>query len=372
MGASINLPRLFGIPIRLHFSWFLIFVLFTLVFENHFDRNHYPWGLAERMVAAVVTSILLFLSVLGHELSHSLLALRRGLPVKSITLFLFGGVSQIGEEAERPFTEFAIAVVGPLASIVLGFLFLAIAVGLDGLNDELSSVAEIIFMANIALGIFNMLPLFPMDGGRVFRAFVWWITGSYNRATNVATMTSQVLATAMVGLGIALAVLVDGFLFSGMWMVVLGIFLQLVSSGSHRNMRLRQVLEGAIARDLVTPSIPIVLAGTTIQEILQRGLLPAGAELLLVADDGGVQGMVSRRALRKVLEHRRHETVMSDLMLPLATLVRVGPEDAAWDVLELMDSKGLQQVVVQDGSFQGLIERKNMERFLRPHPQPGA
>ena len=234
MGASVSFVKLFGIPIRFHLSWFLIFGFFILLFENRFDNNQYQWGAVERLVSAIAASTLLFVSVLVHELSHSLVALRRGLPVKNITLFLFGGVSQIGQEAERPSTEFVIALVGPLTSIMLGFIFLAVAVGLGSFRAEILVIAEMMFYANIGLGLFNMLPLFPMDGGRVLRAFLWWMTGSFPRATNLAYITSQVLATVMIGVGIVLAVWMDGFLLGGMWLVVLGVFLQIVSLGSRQ------------------------------------------------------------------------------------------------------------------------------------------
>ena len=188
MGGSVRIGRVLGIPVSLHFSWFIVFVLFSFIFERHFNDSTYAWPAWERWLVALATSLMLFLSVLAHELSHSLVAIRWGIPVNGITLFLFGGVSHIAREASKPLTEFVIAAVGPFSSIVLGFVFLGVAFGLEGVSEHLAAIAWLAVYVNIMLGIFNMLPGFPMDGGRVFRAVTWRITGNYWRSTRIATV----------------------------------------------------------------------------------------------------------------------------------------------------------------------------------------
>ena len=312
MGASVRLGKILGIPVSLHFSWFIIFFLFTIIFEGHFDKRSLSWSAEERWIAAVATSVLLFLSVLAHELSHSLVAIRRGIPVKGITLFIFGGVSQIAREAQKPSTEFMVAVVGPLASVILGLLFLGLAMGLEGVSQHLSSVAWVLVSVNIALAVFNMLPGFPMDGGRVLRAVVWQITRNYWRATSLATRGGQVVALAMTASGIVLLLLASDYLVLGLQLVVIGIFLLAIASASHRQYRLRERLGSYTAREVMT---------------------------IGVGEDAPVD-VVSVNA--------------------------VSPEEVAYDVMELMDERGLKQVlVVEQGVTLGYIDRDSILRMSK-------
>ena len=154
----MRLGKVFGIPISLHFSWFIIFVLFTIIFEGHFDDRDFSWSVQERWLVALATSLLMFLSVLAHELSHSLVAVCRGIPVKGITLFGLGGVSHIAREAQRPSTEFVIAVVGPFTSLILGLTFFGLSIGLENVDGHLAELTWILGWVNVALGVFNMLP----------------------------------------------------------------------------------------------------------------------------------------------------------------------------------------------------------------------
>ena len=170
MGASIRLGSILGVPIRIHFSWFIFFAVFTFFVEGHFDRVGNDWSAGERLSVAVASSLLLAVSLLAHEMAHSVVAISRGMSVKGITLFIFGGVSQIAQEANRASVEFIVALVGPLASLVIGFLFLGLAIGLEDVSQHRSEMAWVLFSVNISIAVFNMLPCFPMDGGRVLRA----------------------------------------------------------------------------------------------------------------------------------------------------------------------------------------------------------
>ena len=194
MGGSIRLGRIAGIPINLHVSWFIIFVLSAVFFERYFSNSGFRWTATERWGVSLAMSLTLFGSVLAHELTHSLVALKYGMPVRGITLFLLGGVSQIGKEATRPSSEFVIAFVGPLSSVVLGLIFLGVSEGLEGVNSHVYAITAMAVYVNFMLGIFNMLPAYPMDGGRVFRAVVWKITGNQFLATRVAARVGQGMA----------------------------------------------------------------------------------------------------------------------------------------------------------------------------------
>ena len=368
MGTSIRVGRILGIPVSIHFSWLIILFLFTFVFQGHFNRNYGFWSAEEIWLAALATSLLLFLSVLAHELSHSLVAMKQGIPVRGITLFIFGGVANIGKEAERPSAEFVMAVVGPLSSIALGFLFIGLAFGLDGVSAHLSAIAGIVGSANIVLGVFNMLPGFPMDGGRVLRAVAWRVTRNYWRATRIATMVGQAIAFALIGGGIALLILDRGSLLQGVLWVALGIFLQSIASASQRQSRLQEVLHTYKARDLIPTNYPVAPVDVDLRELVEQYMSPVSSGIAILTGPAGPQGIVTRQAIERVPREEWHLRTASSLMVPLEAAVSVGPEEDAYNVLEMMQEKGVEGVVViQEGHLLGAIPSSIMRRFARAH-----
>ena len=371
MGASVAIGRIFGIPVSLHFSWFIVFVLFSFIFERHFNQPEYGWPVWERWLVAVATSTMLFVSVLAHELSHSLVATKWGIPVKGITLFLFGGVSQIAREASRPFTEFVIAAVGPFSSVVLGFIFLGLAFGLEGVNEHLSAILWIAVYVNIMLGIFNMLPGFPMDGGRVLRAVTWWVTGNYWRSTRIATVVGQALAALFISAGVVVSVLaasdtVDGLWTQGLWMVVLGAFLFSVASASHRQARTRETLQGLAARDVMGSSGPVAPGDVSLLQLNEEYIVPGGQGFSLVSLAGRVSGLISLEQMGRVPKSDWHLYRASDLMVPLALVETVTPDLDAYSVMEMVDAKGSGQVLVmEEGVLLGAITKKSFRPYSR-------
>ena len=223
--------RLFGIPIEVNVSWVFVFVLLTFLLANEFEDSRLRWGEAHRWSVAVITVVLFFLSVLVHELSHSLVAVAKGIPVQGITLFIFGGVSRLGREPHRPLIEFFVAVVGPLSSIGLAGIFGGIWFLLGRGDSSLEVVLLLVAWTNLSLGIFNLVPGYPLDGGRVLRAGVWGLTGSYRRATQVAARSGQVVGGLMILAGILMAVFVDTV--NGVWIALIGGFLFTVASSSY-------------------------------------------------------------------------------------------------------------------------------------------
>ena len=365
MGSSIRLGRILGIPISLHYSWFIIFVLFTLLLERHFgqDQSYRSWAAEERWAVALATSLLFFFSVLVHELSHSLVAIRRGIAVKGITLFVLGGVSQIAREAQRPSTEFMVAVVGPFSSIIIGFVFLGLAVGLEDVSEHLSAAAWILFSGNILVGIFNMLPGFPLDGGRVLRAVVWRITRNYWRATRLAAMGGQAIAVAMIAIGIALIVIDRANLIQGLWLVGLGLFLQAVASASRRQSRLEENLDSYKAGDVMSTNWPEAPVDITLSRLMDEYIKPSGSEFLVLSRAGTAQGVITRRLVEHVPQHKWAETWAGSVMVALRGAVAVGPEERAYDLIELMDRKDVKEVlVIERGVLLGFISRDAIQR----------
>ena len=235
MAQIVTIGRVRGIPIGIHYSWVVAFLLFAVIFEHYFQRIYPSWSLQERWSLALAANLLLFASVLGHELAHSMVAIRRGVPVRGITLFIFGGVSHLEREAQRPSTELLVAAAGPLTSIVLGLALLGAAELLDPVSLHLSAIAWLLGFVNIwMLGVFNLVPGFPMDGGRVLRAALWWIMRNHRRATVLASLGGQAIGLGMVVLGAVVTVLDRSNLVTGIWLALLGVFLQTLASASRR------------------------------------------------------------------------------------------------------------------------------------------
>ena len=224
MVPSVTIGRVRGIPIGVHGSWLVVFVLFSVIFHQYFQRTYPAWGAEERWAMAVAANLMVFASVVGHELAHSMVALGRGIPVRGITLFIFGGVSQLEREASRPSTELLVAVAGPLSSILLGLALLGAAELLDPVSTHLSALAWLLGFVNVwLLGVFNLIPGFPMDGGRILRATVWGITRNHRRATVLAALGGQV------------AVMDRSSVMSGVWLAIMGLFLQTLAVASRRH-----------------------------------------------------------------------------------------------------------------------------------------
>ena len=367
MGASIRIGKVLGIPVSLHFSWFIIFFLFTFIFQRHFEGNYGSWSSGEIWAAALATSLLLFISVLAHELSHSLIAISRGIPVNGITLFIFGGVSQIAQEARRPFTEFIVAVVGPFASIALGFIFLGLAIGLDGISRHLSAIAWILFYSNMGLGFFNMIPGFPMDGGRVLRAAAWRITRSYWRATWLATMVGQAIALAMIIGGVTLAIFDSSNIAQWLWLTFVGVFLQVLASSSHRQSRIRERLQYHTAGDLMIAGLPTAPADITLNQIMENYDQSSGSpEIILLTRAGRPEGVITLDRVRQISHHKWPDTLASSIMTPFDKMVTVGPDEPAFNVMELIEggNHGYALVAV-DGSPIGFISQVTFKRITK-------
>ena len=243
MKASLGLGRVFGIPIEVNASWAVVFFLLTVLLAQQFDEAHFHWPAAQRWLVAVAMVLLFFGSVLVHELSHSVVATRRGIPVLGITLFIFGGVSRLAKDPERPLTEFAVAVVGPAISIMLSGIFGGLWYLLRDGPVTLEVMLFLLAWSNLMLGVFNILPGFPLDGGRVLRAAIWGFTGSYRKGTYVSTRAGQAIGAAMVLLGLALGIFLEPL--DGIWLALVGAFLFSVATSNLRQDRSRSDRHGS-------------------------------------------------------------------------------------------------------------------------------
>ena len=247
MGGSLRLGRILGIPIEVNASWIVVFLLLTFLLVQEFGDSDLGWPIAQRWLVAIAVVVLVFVSVLAHELSHSVLALRKGIPVRGITLFIFGGVSRLAREPDRPMTEATVAVVGPLTSILVAAILGGIWFLLGGGESTIEVMLFLLAWSNLALGLFNILPGYPLDGGRVLRAVVWGLTGSRRKATRVATRAGQAIGGVTVILGLVMAFWVNPI--DGAWIAIVGGFLFSVATASYREERSRT---NALDMDQVT------------------------------------------------------------------------------------------------------------------------
>ena len=362
MGTSIRLGKIFGIPLGINYSWLIIFGLVIFLMSSRFAEFYPQWPLAQRWATAIVTALLFFVSVLLHELSHSLVAVNRGIPVRGITLFIFGGVSQLAHEAQRPLPEFLVAVVGPLTSLLLALVCGGLWYFTGDFNSYWSAVLFTLFAVNLSLGIFNMLPGFPLDGGRVLRAIIWGLTGSYWRATQVAVRAGQGLGLLLLAGGIAWAVFGS---FQGIWISLVGGFLLFVATSGYRQEALRESLKSYRVRDAMAtdwtalPGEMPVASGEVLLALARGGYLG-------VLVEGPPNGVVDGRKLATLPRETWQFATLAQLMTPLSSLPTLDADGAVFDAVEWMDAEGLESApVVRGGVPVGLVSRAELQRLVR-------
>ncbi len=367
MGRSIQLGKLFGIPFKLHYSWFLIFIFITVILSYAYypEVTNGSWSTAAYWGLGVLTSLLFFASVVVHELSHSAVAIRGGMPVKSITLFFFGGVAQITKEATKPTTELKMAIAGPLASIALAGLYYGIFWISSGFNEYLAVLCWWLALINGMLAVFNMIPGFPLDGGRVFRSIVWLVTGNYMRATRIATMAGRGVAYLFILGGIVLLFLPE-WRFNGLWFLFLGFLLYSAATTSYRQAVLLDALRGFTAQDVMTRDPPLVPRNLTIRELIQRRFLPTSSQFFLVVEGESVGGLLTLRRIKGIPRDEWDITTVGQAMTPVEKLKVVRPSDDALEVLQRMDEESLNEIAVAGGGrVIGVVVRESLIRFAQ-------
>jgi Zn-dependent protease len=276
----ISLGKILNIPIGLDYSWFLIFGLITWSLAASYFPTEFPnWPVAEYWIVGAVTSILFFVSVLLHELGHSVIALRYKVPVRSITLFIFGGIAQIASEPPSAMAEFWIAIAGPLTSFALAGLFTGLQLVATGLAPILA-LAKYLAYINGVLGLFNLIPGFPLDGGRVFRAIVWGISHNFQRATRIAATLGRGIAFIFIAWGVWQ--IVAGNLANGLWIAFIGWFLESAANAQMSQQHLHALLEGHTVAQAMSRNYAIIPAELSLQTLADEHILGTGQRLFVV------------------------------------------------------------------------------------------
>jgi Zn-dependent protease/predicted transcriptional regulator len=360
LGRSFQVARIGGIGIEIHPSWLLILALvsYTLA-EGWFPSQYSGWGTAVYWIVGVAAAVLLFITVLVHELAHAAVAIRRGLAVPRITLFIFGGVSHMTRQPRSAGEEFQIAAAGPATSFLIAVAAAIAAWVLSDTSDKVVGILWYLASVNLLLGLFNIVPGFPLDGGRVFRSIAWKRTGSFRRATRLAGGVGEIVGYLLMLLG--LVMLLAGLVFDGIWFLFIGWFLLGAARGETQNMQLEAILGRTTARDVMHPDLPTVRPGESIQELVDEQMIGRGERAVVVANDGAVVGMVGVHDVHKVPRESWAHTPVQAVMTPRDQVVTVPADKKALDVLMLLAEQRLEQVpVLEDGRMVGFITRREL------------
>ena len=362
--GGIPIGKVFGISLRLNYSWFIVFVLVTWALSTSYFPSQYPgWNLTTRIAAGVATSFLFFGSVLAHELMHSIIAQRNGIPVRAITLFIFGGVSEITEEPKQPGTEFRIALAGPLTSLVVGGIFWLIWFWLRDTTDFVPAIAFWLGLINVFLAGFNLVPGFPLDGGRVLRSLLWWRSGNIRSATRTASNIGRGVGYLFIFAGIWLIFL--GNWFNGLWLAFIGWFLENAAVGSYRQLALRDMLQGHKVSEVMTRECLTVSPGLTIEQLVNEHILAFGRRCFPVSADGTVLGLVTIHNVRTVPRDRWNSTTVKEVMVPLESTKWVKPDQDLSTILGMLTEGDINQVpVVENKNIIGMVSRDNLLSFV--------
>ena len=383
MRSGFRIARLFGINIYIDWSWIFIFLLVTwnlaaVVFPTIYPQMDFWTNLA----LGVAASLLFFISVLVHELAHSLMAIARGLPVRRITLFIFGGVSNIEREPPSPLTEFLVTIVGPLSSLVLGILFLYLGardlgpIAVPSLQtfsqlEPLSTLFLWLGSINILLAFFNMIPGFPLDGGRILRSILWAATGNLRSSTRIATWVGQGVAWLFILAGIAM---VFGFqipifgsgLVGGLWLAFIGWFLNNAASQSYQQVVVADMLEGVPVSRLMRSDPPMVDPRTSISRLVDKHIMGTDERSFPVLEHDRLVGLICLEDVRKIPRQDWDNTVVQDVMTPAENLVTLSPRMDANEAFQKLAQRDVRQIpVIENGQLVGMLRRRDIMRFLQ-------
>jgi len=380
--GALRLGRILGIPVAIHWSLLLIFllVLFNLAL-GIFPSWHPDWSPLLTWTTATAAALLFFASILAHELSHSVVAERRGIRVARITLFLFGGVSEMREEPQSPGTEFIVAVIGPVTSIGIGVA--AVVAGTWGMElDPLAGLPEVsesvrrlnpvrtllvwLGPINLLLGVFNLVPGFPLDGGRVFRSALWWLTGDIIKATRWAAGIGQLFGWLLIFLGFMN--LFSGSAAQGLWLVLIGWFLINAAGMSYQHMFLGQALKHLRVTDLMR-DVAVVEPDLSVQSFVDDRLMHDDQLSYPVVLDGQLVGLVGLREVQKLERDKWPWTRVGAIMIPAERLVTLESRSSAADAAQVLTRQGATELPVVDGTrFRGVVRQQDIVVWIALHP----
>jgi Zn-dependent protease len=373
--SQIKLGRISGIEIGLHYSWLIIALLISFSLAAHFHSVRPDWSAGITWIASIFTSIFFFITLLLHELAHSIVAKSRGLRVRAITLFALGGVSQIESEAPNARSEFWIAIVGPLSSLVIGGVLLGLArlsgAGTTAPSNPVDAVLLWLGYINLALAAFNIIPGYPLDGGRVLRAILWWITHNADRATRLASQVGQVVAFLFILYGVFRFFV--GANVGGLWIAFIGWFLLDAARSSYMQVSIAAGLRDRHVADIMERDCPAVPGYLSVRDFVDVHLLHNNSACFVVMQNSEPAGLVTANEARKVGREQWEQTSLQSIMRPLNSLPAVTPEMPVLKAMEVMTRENVNELaVVSNGHFEGIFSRLQVLRFLHIYSGLGS
>ena len=369
MQPHLRLGRIAGIEIGIHYSWIFIAVFITLSLGAHFAEVNPQWTIGVIWSAAIITGLLFFVSIVVHELGHALVASARGLPVRSITLFALGGVASIEKDAADARTEFWMGIAGPLTSVGIGAICTGLAWVLGwGMNvtpaDPPMAVLVWLGYINIMLAAFNMIPGFPLDGGRVLRAAVWGVTGNADRATRIAARIGEGVALLFIMFGVWQ--FFSGAGIGGLWIALIGWFLLDAAGAAYLHVDTLATLKGLRVRDIMADDCLRIPARTPLQIFADDYVLRTGQRCFAVEKDGQIEGLITAADLKQIDRDRWTQVTVGAVMRPLNRLHTVTPDTTVVDALQAMGREDLNQLpVVSNGRMEGMLSRSRIVQVLQ-------
>ena len=362
--STLSLGRILGIPIGLDYSWFLIFALLTWSLStSYYPTEFTDWPVIQYWIVGAATAILMFASVLLHELGHSLVSLYYKIPVRSITLFIFGGVARVEAEPPSAVAEMWIAIAGPAVSFALA-IFFGLLQFIVGAIAPLLALVKYLFYINGVLALFNLIPGFPLDGGRIFRAFVWRVTHNLRRATLVAASLGRFIAYLFILLGVWQ--MFTGNFGNGLWIAFIGWFLENAAASEIRQQTIRDLLVGHHVADAMRRDYTVVKPGDTLEQLVNEHILGAGRRSLIVEQNDKVVGLLTLHDVKEVPRSEWTTTTTAQAMIPAERMKRIRPDAELGDALGEMDRDGVNQLPVMVGDqLQGVLGRGDVISLLR-------
>ncbi|MFQ5817686.1 MAG: site-2 protease family protein [Terriglobia bacterium] len=366
LGRGFNLPRILGIEIRIDYSWFIIFGLLVWMLAHRWYPQTFPgqwsgtyWGMG------LVSALLLFASVLVHELSHAVVARRYGLPVPRITLFIFGGVAQLGHEPLTPRAELFIAGIGPITSIVLGTLFLTLREAINGTNSIVSHTLFYLGVVNLVLAAFNLLPGFPLDGGRVLRAWLWQRWANLHRATRVAASIGRLTGFGLIGLGLVEIIFLRA-LVGGIWMILIGLFLRQAATSSYQMTALEDMLHGIRVAEIMHERPVSVAEDLPLDRLVEEFFYRYRFTSFPVERDTQLAGLVHMNQVKEIPRAQWPLRRVAEVMSPRAAIPVATPEQPVAEAFRQMTLAGKHKLpVTEHGRLVGIVTVRDILQLFR-------
>jgi Zn-dependent protease/CBS domain-containing protein len=361
MQGSFRVGNLFGIPFYINPSWFFVLALVTFTYGSRlaidFPGLPFPWLLG------FITAILLFASVLAHELGHSLVAIRQGIQVKSITLFIFGGLANLEKESKTPGEAFWVAIAGPLVSLMLFLLFLGIGIFIP-ISDAWLAIVGLLASINLALALFNLIPGLPLDGGNILKALVWKITGNPYKGVIFASRVGQIVGWLAI---------ISGVIFGQFWNALIGWFLLQNAGRSAQYATVQDKIAGLTAADAINPHSPIVSADISLREFVNNYVIGQNnsSKFLVIDPVGQLVGVINTDDLKAIPTNTWTQTQVRDLTQPIEFSTTVKPQQSLLEVILLLEQKQLPLIpVIRDnGVLVGIVEKSSIQKLLQHEAQ---